>query len=73
MTNTKTIEAWEIQHVERMLFGSPDSGYVVQTKAGTGRTYHKHNLHFGKMQVFLDNGTKMLCRPENLTVIGFID
>lgn len=50
------------------------AGYLVETKTGlSGRTYHKEDLVRGKMCVHLDNGHKMLCSPEGLKKIGFID
>lgn len=50
------------------------SGYIVETKDGkSGRTYHSEQLVNEKVQVFLDDGTKLLCASENLKVKGFID
>lgn len=49
-------------------------GYVIETKEGKkGRTYHEKPLINGKVQVILDDGTKLLCSEESLTVKGFID
>ena len=52
---------------------SNGSGYIVKTKTGVGKTYHSHKLIGGKKQVFLNDGRKVLCSPENLKVVGFID
>jgi len=48
-------------------------GYKVETAQGSGRTYHSDDFINGKQPVYLDNGDKMLIKPENLKVIGFID
>jgi len=49
-------------------------GYLVKTKSGaTGRTYHKEELVNGKIKVHCIDGTNLLCSPENLTIIGFVD
>ena len=50
------------------------SGCIVETKDGkSGRTYHSEKLVNEKVQVFLDDGTKLLCASETLKVKGFID
>lgn len=49
------------------------SGYLVETKQGKGRTFHGNDLINGKVPVFLSDGRQMLCRPEGIKVIGFID
>ena len=53
--------------------GRSGSGYVVEIKSGTGVMYHKDEPIDGKIKVFLDNGGKMLCSPEKIKIIGFID
>lgn len=52
-----------------------NSGYLVRHANGkTGRTYHDKGLINGKIPVYFDGQkTALLCRKENLTVIGFID
>lgn len=57
-----------------------NAGMIVRTKAGKiGRTYNKKGTINGKVPVYLADGedkyqvTAMLCRPETLTRIGFID
>lgn len=53
------------------------SGYLVRTRKGyEGRTYHKDNLVYGKQPVYVmkdGKEVKMLCDPETLVVVGFID
>ena len=47
---------------------------VKHNKSGTmGRIFNHHQMVNGKYQVYLVDGTKMLCAPENLTLKGFID
>lgn len=59
-----------------------NSGTIVKTSKGhIGRTYDNKGVINGKVPVYLlvkgesDKYQKvaMLCRPETLTVIGFID
>ena len=56
---------------------SIDAGYLVETKTGKkGRTYHKENKINKKTVVHLDvdgKDVKMLCDPESLKIIGFVD
>jgi hypothetical protein len=49
------------------------SGYLVQTKHGKGRTFHVESLVNGKIPVFLSDGRKLLCNPDNVEFIGFVD
>lgn len=75
MSNTLTEE--DIWFCERMANNHANSGYLVTTKKGlTGRTYHRDNLINGKQPVYLEvegKQVRLLCDPETLTVIGFID
>ena len=50
-------------------------GYLVKTRTGkTGRTYHSKGLVNGKMPVYIDGEEKpLLCNPDSLVLIGFID
>ena len=48
-------------------------GYVVETKSGKGKTYNSDKPINGKIPVTLDNGKKILCSPENISIIGFWD
>lgn len=50
-----------------------NAGYLVNTKSGEGRTYHNKELINGKVQVFLNDGRKILCDIKKITLIGFID
>lgn len=51
-----------------------NAGYRVVTQSGKkGRTYHRKELINGKIQVFLDDGAKLLCDSANLKIIGYID
>jgi hypothetical protein len=56
---------------------SKDAGYLVETKTGkSGRTYHREKKINKKTVVHIDvNGrdVKMLCDPESLKIIGYID
>ena len=51
------------------------SGCLVTTQKGlVGRTYHNKGLINDKVPVYVgENTTPMLCRPETLTLTGFID
>lgn len=51
-----------------------NSGQLVETKNGVlGRIYNHEDLINGKHQVHSIHGTKILCKPENLKLKGFID
>jgi hypothetical protein len=56
---------------------SIDSGYLVETKTGKqGRTYHRDNKVNGKIVVYIDvdgKEVKMLCNPDSIKIIGFVD
>ena len=56
---------------------SKDSGYLVKTKTGKeGRTYHRDNLVNGKLIVYVNvdgKQVKMLCDPETVKIIGYVD
>ena len=56
---------------------SKDSGYQVKTKTGReGRTYHRDGLIDGKMIVYITvegKIIKMLCDPQKIEIIGFVD
>jgi hypothetical protein len=56
---------------------SKDAGYLVETKTGKrGRTYHREKLINGKMIVYIktdDKEVKMLCDPQKIKIIGFVD
>jgi hypothetical protein len=57
---------------------SKDSGYLVETKTGKeGRTYHREGLVNKKMVVHIKNDDgkdlKMLCDPQTIKIIGFVD
>ena len=56
------------------------SGYVVRHNKtnSVGRTFHNKKLIQGKIPVYYENGKgyeerAVLCSPENLTIIGFVD
>lgn len=63
----------DIWFLERMTEQHSNSGYLVETKQGEGRTYHKDDLINGKLAVYLSDGRKMLCSVENVKIKGFID
>lgn len=48
-------------------------GYIVQTKHGKGYLYYSEKLVNGKAPIVLEDGSKILCSRENLTIIGFVD
>lgn len=51
-----------------------NSGYLIETQSGLkGRTYSNENGVNNKIVVHLENGTKMLCTPSKIKIIGFID
>jgi len=56
---------------------SKDAGYVVETKTGKqGRTFHREKLINGKMVVYVkvdSKEVKMLCDPQTVKIIGFVD
>jgi hypothetical protein len=56
---------------------SKDSGYLVETKTGKqGRTFHREGLVNKKMVVHIEEDgktVKMLCDPNSVKIIGFVD
>lgn len=63
----------DIWYMRRVVEGNDNAGYLVEARSGKGRTYHNKDMVNGKVQVFLDDGRKMLCSPEKLKLIGFVD
>jgi hypothetical protein len=57
---------------------SIDSGYLVETKTGKkGRTYHRDKKVNGKVVVYIEGEAettlKMLCNPDSIKIIGYVD
>jgi len=58
---------------------SRDSGYLVKTKTGKeGRTFHREGLLNDKLIVHVkveeeDKEVKMLCDPQTVEIIGYVD
>lgn len=56
---------------------SKNSGCMVETKTGVkGRTYHREGLVNKKMVVHIESDgkeVKMLCDPQTVKIIGYID
>ena len=56
-----------------------NSGFLVKTKTGKrGRTYHSKGMINGKVPVYLEvdnnfSDNAILCYPNTLKTIGFID
>lgn len=51
-----------------------ESGYVVKTKSGkNGQTRHSDDPVNGKIPVYIFDGSKLLCDPEKLKVVGNYD
>lgn len=64
----------EIWFIQKMITEHNGAGRLVETKLGIkGRTYNSQELINGKFQVHCVDGSKILCSPENLKLIGFID
>jgi hypothetical protein len=63
----------DIWYMRRVVEGNDNAGYLVEARSGKGRTYHNKDFVNGKVQVFLDDGRKMLCDPKTLKLKGFID
>ncbi len=64
---------WDVEEINRFCNGNKNAGYIVETKTGlTGRTYHNEKPVDGKTIVYTEKG-KLLCIPETLKLIGFID
>ena len=65
---------FEFEQAERLGPGNKKAGYLVETKTGfTGRTFRSDELVNGKQLVYCDDGQKLLCTPETLTLLGYID
>ena len=64
---------WDIEQAERFCHGNKNAGYIVETKTGLrGRTYHSEGLINNKVIVHTEK-RKLLCVPDTLKIIGFID
>lgn len=51
-----------------------NSGKIVRTRSGkTGRVYNSESIINGKVAVHTDDGQKILCNPNDLSVTGFFD
>lgn len=48
-------------------------GKIVEIKGVKGKTKAEDKPVSGKVKVYLENGIKMLVRPENIKVVGFWD
>ena len=49
------------------------AGKIVKTKLGKGRIENYDRPINGKIIVYLDDGKKIVCKPENIQVIGYFD
>ena len=74
MKSTNQLTEADIHFATKVMMPNSDAGTLVKTKLGIiGRTYNSDGLIKGKQMVYCTDGSKMLCKPENLTLIGFID
>lgn len=48
-------------------------GYLVETPQGKGRTFHDDSPINGKIAIYLSDGRKLLCSPDKVKLIGFVD
>ncbi len=64
----------DIAFCKLMANNNKNAGQIVVTKTNkTGRIYNNEEPINGKIRVYLVDGSKMLCSPENLKVVGFVD
>lgn len=64
----------DIHYLSKVMMPNKKAGRIVKTKLGkTGIIYNEDKMQDGKYMVYCDDESKMLCKPENLTLIGFID
>ena len=64
----------DIHFANNVMLPNKKAGLLVETKFGkVGRTFNSDGLKDGKYLVYCIDGSKMLCKPENLTIKGFID
>lgn len=59
--------------LERLSSDFGTAGYLVETKNGIGRTYHRDKKINGKVPVYLADGRKLLVSEENIIIKGYID
>ena len=65
---------FEFEQCERFSVGHKNSGKVVLTESGKkGIIYNKECSFNGKLKVHCVDGNKLLCDPQKLKLIGFID
>lgn len=63
----------EFYILEKLAGINNNSGQLVETKSGViGRTYSNEEPINGKIRVYTEGGN-LLCKPENLTLKGYID
>ncbi len=61
------------EFMEKLDNQTKGSGTMVETKLGPGVTKNEDNPINGKVPVYLNDGRKVLCRLQNIKVIGFYD
>lgn len=66
-------EEGEHYFVQKLMTHERVSGMIVETKLGRGQTKNNDTTFEGKIPVYLDDGRKILCKPENIKRIGFYD
>ncbi len=52
---------------------SKNSAKIVETKLGIGKILNTDAVHKNKLKVLLEDGRKVLCSPDKVKIIGFID
>lgn len=74
MTN-EIDEAEEAWFMERLApdYHKSHGGLVVETKSGKGQTKNGDPAIKDKIPVYLDDGRKILCSPQNIKLIGYWD
>ncbi|MCD8177283.1 MAG: hypothetical protein LUE98_07620 [Tannerellaceae bacterium] len=74
----KKITNLEIENHLAYFRGKPNAGFIVKTKSGhEGYTKHSEPLINGKQRVYIEKEGEekfnLLCNPDTLIIIGFID
>ena len=70
---SEELTEWDVEQLKRLCEPNKTAGRIVLTKSEIiGRTFNHEEPINGKIIVHVPGG-KLLCRPETLTLKGYVD